>query len=221
MSERSIRLAGIAGVVFVVMILVTVFSTGSMPMSDDSPDKIRAFLVDHRGALLASNLIGMLAVPFVLWFGVMLRELLRGDRLSSALGTFSLAGLLVTAPMAAAGGATSAVAVYNNGVAAKLGDDTVRTLFTMQALFFTATAMGIIAFAVGAAIAISRTKALPAYTMWLACLAVVGNVVSAFASLGAGASGLGFPGVLTFALFILVTGITMAMGKAAPAAAAG
>src|SRR5437016_10299196 len=138
MSDRSIRLAGIAGVVFVVMILVTVFSTGSMPMPDDPPEKIRAFFVDHRGALLVSNFIGMLATPFVLWFGVTLRELVRGDRVSGALGTFSLAGLLVTAPMAAAGGATSVVAVYNNGVADKLSDDTVRTLFTMQGMFFTA-----------------------------------------------------------------------------------
>ena len=37
--------------------------------------------------------------------------------------------------------------------------------------------------------------------------------------LGAGAAGIGLFGVLTFSLFILVTGITMAMGKATPAAA--
>src|SRR5439155_26052094 len=110
---------------------------------------------DHRSALLVSNFIGMLATPFVLWFGVTLRELVRGDRVSSALGTFSLAGLLVTAPMAAAGGVTSVVAVYSDGVANKLSDDTVRTLFTMQSLLFTATAMGIIAFALGAAVAIN------------------------------------------------------------------
>src|SRR5437762_2377401 len=107
MSDRSIRIAGLAGVVFVVMILITVFSTGSMPMVDDPVSKIRAYFVDHRSALLVSQLLGMLATPFALWFGVTLRELVRGDRISNALGTYSLAGLIVTAPLPAAGGAIS------------------------------------------------------------------------------------------------------------------
>jgi hypothetical protein len=194
-------------------------SSGQPPNADDSVDKIRAFLVDHRSAQLVSGLIQLIGIPFVLWFAVVLRETLRGDRLSSALGTASLAGLLVTAPMALAGGAVSVAPIYVDGVANKLNDDVLRVVFETQNLLFAATAAGITLFALCAALAIRRTGALPAYTLWLGFLAVVGNVVTMMSTLGAGASGLGFPGLLTFALFILVTGITMAAGKTTPAAA--
>lgn len=219
MSDRSIRIAGAAGVIFVVLILVTTFSAGSMPMPDDSVDKIRAFFVDHRAAELLGTFIGVLGTPFALYFGVSLRELVRGDRQANVYATFSLAGLLVTAPMAAAGGVASIVAVYDKAATAALSDDMIRMLFTMQLLFFTTTATGIIAFALGAGLALNRTKALPAHCMWLAYLAAIGNVVSAVALLGAGAAGIGFLGVATFSLFILVTGITMLAGKASPAVA--
>ena len=72
----------------------------------------------------------------------------------------------------------------------------------------------------GSAAAIRRSGTLPAYAMWLALLAVVGNIVTMFSDLGPGAAALGFAGVMTFALFILVTGITMAIGKADAAATA-
>ena len=219
MSDRSVRIAGVAGIVFVVLILVSAFSAGGMPKPDDPVDKIRTFFVDHRSALLVSTFIGLLATPFVLFFGVNLRELVRGDRQANVFGTFSLAGLLVTAPMAAAGGVTSIVAVYDKAATARFSDDTIRLLFTMQGLFFTATASGIIAFALGAALALNRTRALPSHCVWLAYLAAVGNIVSAIAVLGAGASGIGFAGLATFSLFILVSGITMAIGKATPAVA--
>ena len=220
MSERVIRLAGVAGIVFVVLLAVGVFGGGSMPMPDDSVEKIRSYYVDHRGAVLFINMVQLVAIPFALWFAVGLRDLFRGDRLSQMLGTASLAGLLVTAPMAMAGGALQAAPVYVDGAAKNFGDDILRIIFIGQGLLFAATSAGITAFVLAAGLGIRQTKALPAYTMWLAFLAAVGNVVTMFSTLGAGAAVLGFVGVGTFALFILVTGITMATGRTtAPATA--
>jgi hypothetical protein len=216
MTDRIIRLGGIAAVVFVVLILITAFAPGSPPSADDTVTKLREFLVDHRGTLLFSNFLALIAVPFVLWFGVVFREVVRGDRTSSALGTFSLAGLLITAPAALIGGALSVAPVYVDGAAERVSDDTLQALFSAQSLCFGATSAGIAAFALGAGLAIRRTGVLPAYTMWLAFLAVLGNIVAMFSTLGAGASNIGFTGLLTFALFLLVTGITMAAGKVAP-----
>jgi hypothetical protein len=216
LNDRAVRWAGLAGIVFVVLIIISIVSSGSMPAADDPAEKIRTFFVDHRGGLLAANFAGLLATPFVLWFGVGLREIVRGDRIARAQGTASLAGLLVTAPMAMVGGALQVAAVYVDGAAAKTNPDTLRLLFNAQALAFGATASGIIVFVAGAGLAIRRTGALPAYTTWLAVLAVVGNVVALFSTLGAGASAVGLAGVATFALFILVSGITMAAGRATP-----
>ena len=220
MSDRAIRWAGAAGIIFVVLLLIGVFGGGSMPLPDDAIDKIRSYYLDHRGNVLFINFAGMLGIPFALWFVVSLRDLFRGgDRLSNSCGTAALAGLLVTAPMALAGGALQTAPVYVDDAAKSFGDDTLRIIFLGQTLMFVATSAGLVTFALAAGIAIRRTQALPSYTMWLAFLAVLGNVVTMFATFGAGAAALGFAGVTTFALFVLVAGITMAMGKATPATA--
>jgi hypothetical protein len=218
MPKRTMQWAGLAAIAFVVLTLVTVFSSGEPPSADDAVGKIRGYLTDHRSALLVSNFLGLVAIPLVIWFGVALRDAVRGDRTANALGTASLAGLLITAPMAMAGGAVGSAVVYVDGLADKLGDDSVLIVYEAQTLLFAATAAGLTLFALAAALAIHRTRTLPLYTMWLAFLAAVGNVVALFSTLAPGASPLGLAGVLTFVLFVLVVGIVMAIGKVAPLA---
>jgi len=219
MHERTIRIAGVAGIVFVVLILIAVFASGAPPAADDAVDKIRDYFVDHRSALLVSNFLGLVGIPFALWFGVVLRELLRGDSTANACGTASLVGLVVTAPMAMAGGAVASSAIYVDGAADRLGDDSVRIVFEAQNLLFAASSAGLVLFALMAGLAIRRTGALPPYLMWLAYLTAVANVVALFSTLAAGASALALLGVLSFALFVLVAGIVMLIGKVVPPAA--
>jgi hypothetical protein len=221
-SDKAVRLAGGAAIAFVVLILVSAFAGGSPPAADDSVTEIREYFVDHRSGLLIGALLGLVAVPLVIWFAVVLRDLVRGDRLADALGTASLAGLLVTAAVALAGGAILVAAVYVDGTAAAMGDDGIRLVYEAQMLLFASTSAGIALFGLTAALAIRRTAALPAYTMWFGFLAAVANVVAMFSVLGADASALAFIGLIGFALFLLVTGGTMAAGRAtlvAPSAA--
>ena len=215
MHKRAIQWAGVAAIAFVALTLVSVFASGEPPAADDAVGKIRDYLTDHRSALLVSNFLGLVAIPLVIWFGVALRDALRGDRTTNALGTASLAGLLITAPMAMAGGAIGSAPVYVDGVADKLGDDAVRIVYEAQTLLFAATAAGLVLFALATALAIHRARTLPLFTMWLALLAAVGNVIALFSTLAPGASALGLIGVLTFVLFVLVVGIVMAIGKVA------
>ena len=219
MPERIVRWGGVAGIVFVVLIVITIVTAGSPPAGDDSADKIREFMIDKRSALLIGNAIGLFAVPFVVWFFVVLRDVLRGDATANALGTASVLGLVLTGACALVGGSVSVVGVYVNGGVSQLGDDSIRIVYLAQNLIFEATSAGLVLMSVTAALAIRRTSALPVYTMWLALLATVGNLVVMTTTLGAGAATIGFVGVATFALFVLVTGIAMAMGKATPTAA--
>jgi hypothetical protein len=218
MPERFTRWGGIAGIVFVVLIVITIVTAGSPPAGDDSVDKIRAFMVDHRSALLIGNMIGLFGVPFIIWFFVVLREVLRGDVIANALGTASLLGVVLTASVALAGGGVSVAAIYVNGAVDTLGDDSVRIVYETQNLLFQATSAGLVLMSVAAALAIRRTGALPSFTMWLAWLATLGNLATMLTTLGAGAATISFVGVSTFALFVLVTGITLATGKATPPA---
>ena len=214
MTNKTVRWAGIAGVIFVVLILITVFAGGAMPKVDASTAKIQKFYSDHRRGLLVSNFFGLLAIPFAVWFAVVLREIVRGvDRLSNALATALLVGLAVTAPMAMVGGAIQVAPAYLKHAAGAIDGNTLRLLFDTQGLAFAATAGGITIFAAASAVAIRRSAAMPAYTMWLAVLAVLGNLLTMVSVLGPKVSGLGFAGLITFGLFVLVTGITIAASK--------
>src|SRR5215217_3577205 len=186
MPKRMVQWAGIAAIAFVVLTLISVFSTGEPPAADDAVGEIRDYLADHRTALLVANFLGLVATPLVLWFGVALREVLRGDRRANTLGTASLAGLLVTAPLAMVGGAIGSAAIYVDGVAETTGDDSIRILYEGQSLLFGATAAGLTLFAIATGLAIYETRSLPAYTMWLAFLAAIGNLIALFSTLAPG-----------------------------------
>ena len=86
MSVRAVRLGGVAAIVFVVLVLIGGFSA-SQPQADDSVAKIRSYMVDHRTAILVGVFLLFLAIPFAVWFVVVLREVLRGDRTTDNLGT--------------------------------------------------------------------------------------------------------------------------------------
>jgi hypothetical protein len=220
MSDRFVRWGGIAAIIFVVLILFTAFSAGSPPATDDAIDKVRQFYSDHRGILLVSNMIALFAVPFVVWWAIVFREVVRRDTVANALGTGVLAGILITAAAAMTGGALNVSVVYLDKGLADIPDGVLRVVYQGQGLMFGATSAGLVLMALTAGLAIRRTGALPAYTMWLAFIAVVGNLVSMASTLDAKVGTIGFAGLLSFTLFLLVTGIVMVAGKATPTAAA-
>ena len=219
MSDRFVRWGGIAAIIFVVVILFTAFGAGSPPAGDDAIDKVRQFYSDHRGILLVSNMLALFAIPFVVWWAIVFREVVRGDAVSKALGTGVLAGLLLTAPAAMIGGAFNVSVVYLDKGLNDIPDGVLRVVFEGQGLMFGATSAGLVLMALTAGLAIRRTQALPAYTMWLAFLAALGNLAAMASTLDAKVGMIGFAGLLTFSLFLLVTGIAMAAGKATPATA--
>ncbi len=220
MSERFVRWAGIAAIVFVILILFSAFSAGSPPATDDAIDKVRQFYSDHRGILLVSNMLALLAIPFLVWWAIVFRELVRGDAAANALGTGVLAGVLMAAAAAMTGGALNVSVVYLDKGLADIPDGALRVVFEGQGLMFGAASAGLALAALTAGLAIRRTGALPAYTMWLAFIALVGNLVAMASTVDAKVGTLGFAGLLSFTLFLLVTAIVMAAGKATAAAAA-
>jgi len=215
-----VRWGGIAAIIFVVIILFTAFSAGSPPANDDAIDKIRQFYSDHRGILLVSNMLALLAVPFVVWWAIVFREVVRGDAVANALGIGVLAGILITASAAIVGGGFNVSVVYLDKGLADIPDGVLRVVFEGQGLMFGATSAGLVLMALTAGLAIRRTGGLPTYTMWLAFIAVVGNLVAMASTVDAKVGMLGFAGLLSFTLFLLVTGIVMTAGKATPAAVA-
>src|SRR4051794_37443938 len=213
MTDRAIRVAGIAALVFVVLIVVSAFAPGSPPAGDASVDKIRTFMTDHRSAILLATLLGIVATPFAVWFFVTLRELTRGDQLSNMAGTAAVAGVILAAAMAMAGGAVYAAPLYVDGFTEGATDDTIRVVYSMQFVIFESTAAGIFLATLGAFFMIRRSGVLPMAVAWLAALAALLSLISAFATLSAGAATLGLLGLVALVLFMLVAGIMMVAGK--------
>src|SRR3954452_20056915 len=144
MTDRAIRVAGIAALVFVVLLLIGALAPGSPPSGGASVDEIRTFMTDHRSAILLATLLGILATPFGVWFFVTLRELTRGDTTSNMAGTSALAGIIITACMALVGGAVFAAPLYVDGFTEGAADDTIRLVYSLQFLVFESTTAGLI-----------------------------------------------------------------------------
>src|SRR4051812_22500254 len=73
-ESRWERYGAGAGVVFVVLLVVSGFIAPSMPHIDDSAAKINAYYADHTRAILTGGVLGLFAAVFFLWFVSHLRH---------------------------------------------------------------------------------------------------------------------------------------------------
>src|SRR3989442_10413179 len=75
-EDRWEKLAAATGIVFVVIVIVGSFIAGQPPKADDPINKITAFAIDKRFALLLGDYLSAVGVVFALWFFGSLRSYL-------------------------------------------------------------------------------------------------------------------------------------------------
>ena len=69
MPERTVRrMAGIAGITFVVALVASILLTIGSPMPDKSAAKIVKWFADNRGLVFTATVLGGLATIAFLWF---------------------------------------------------------------------------------------------------------------------------------------------------------
>ena len=76
-SRGAERLAPLAGVVFVVLIIVAVVIGGETPSNDDSPQKILQYWRDHDTEQIWTSAIVAWSLVFFVWFAGSVRAVLR------------------------------------------------------------------------------------------------------------------------------------------------
>jgi hypothetical protein len=161
MNENRWEQAGAAaGVVFVALILASVFVVPAAPHINASFLNIANYYVSNRGGLLTSALLGTLGSLFFLWFVSHLRHVLqRAEGGSEALSPIVLisgtavavAGFLVAIPQATlAFGSHRIELITNPGV--------VRSLFYMSDILYGILALTIALFLAAASIAMVRKE---------------------------------------------------------------
>jgi hypothetical protein len=196
------RIAGIAGFVFIAL-LVASFFTPSTPMASDPPDQIVADLIDDRTGHQWSLLFGFLADIAAL-------VLLAG--LWSRLRRWEGPAGLLTDLYALAAAAFITLIMVSEGLyltlvqnADELEPTSVQTLSALDNSVGAAILPAGAAMFLGVGAAIVSTRALPAWLGWLAALTALVLVVSLTGVFEDSVDEDSFLGVVGFAGFILIT----------------
>jgi hypothetical protein len=166
------RWVGMGGLVFVVVLLATVFATPNGPDTTASAAKVAAFAHQNRGGLYLSAYLISLAVVIagaLLWY---LRDVVAPDDAGRRLANLGFAGGLLFL----VGGILSAGAAYAMADVANRADPSVLQTLNIFSQDVANVAGGATALLLGAtSLAIFRSRALPT---WLAYVGLVLAVAS-------------------------------------------
>jgi hypothetical protein len=174
MSDRLSRLAPLTGVIFAVLVVVGVFTSGETPNANASPAKVLAYYGSHRSEVETSAILFALAFLFVVLFAGSLRSYMRRTAAAEGLAAIVLAGGVLMA----AGVLTGAGVEY--GLAHNLGQLAPATAQTMNLLsqeLFLPVLGGAFLFAIGSGLAILRGARLPTWLGWVAIVLAIAVLI--------------------------------------------
>jgi hypothetical protein len=211
MLDRLSRYAPFTGVVFVVLVLIGIFTGNSSPNADASGERVISFYVAHKSSQQASDLLLGFAFMFFLFFIASLYTLLRNSPAVHTMALLGLGGALMFAlGFAVFGGVDFALA----DVPKKLTPDAAQALNVLDNELFLPLFIGAVVFGVATGLAIVRSGLLPAWLGW--AVLVFGIAV------GTPAFFIGLIGLLIWTLVVSVliyrrSGLTPAGRAPAPA----
>jgi hypothetical protein len=165
----SRRIAGLAGIVFVVLLVVTFIVGGRSPAYDDSAAKFREFFVeDDTSVHLTSWLAALAFVFFFLPFASGLRNLLASaDKADEQMWSrLSYTGAVLAVAIGGVG--SSFWEVLSQGTAEELSDDTLVALARFDTVIFASVLPWALAlFLAGSSVVILRSGVLARWIGWL------------------------------------------------------
>ncbi|MFN2569258.1 MAG: hypothetical protein ABR564_06620 [Candidatus Dormibacteria bacterium] len=207
------RLGGAMGILFVVLLIASVFIMPFPPGEDEPTLKFLALYRDHRNAILVSAFIGTLATFPALWFMGSQRALLRraegGDGNLSLLAFGSAVAASVAAtvgPVMAAGAAYKVAAQPDAGVV-------VQAINDVAAVVTGTTPVFIAVWAAAATLIVAQTAVLPRWLAWLGAAVTVTGLLGILSILNprGGLFILGLINLAVFVIWVLAFSITMIM----------
>jgi hypothetical protein len=158
------RFAPLAGVLFVLLVILAVIVGGESPSADDSLQTVLDYFDGDRDSAIAASIILALAtVPF-LWFAGVLRSVLAAAEAAPArLANTAWGGaILIAVGITLLAGFTFVAADSVNDVP----PESTQTLSAVQADLFFPVLMGAAVFLLASGLAIVRSGALPAWLGW-------------------------------------------------------
>src|SRR5215470_17566129 len=182
------RFGALGGVVFVVLVVASIFVTGGNVSTTDSASKILKYFNDHAGGIKASAFLSILAsLPIIWWAGSLWARLNRvGDR-HNRLAVIAVLGLLIAGVGNLTQTAvTAGVALERHAVTAP----TAKLFYVLSTTFGAGGLVGIAVLVLAVSIAAFRFGAFPRWVGWLGVVdALVFLVAAASVATTSGAIG--------------------------------
>ena len=197
MPSRLNRLAPLCGIVFFVLLLVGIFTSGSSPGAGSSGAKVLAFYTKHRSTQELSDVLFVFASAFLVLFAAVLREHLRAE--ADGLVTTALVGAGILALGLAL---LSAIDWALAKEAHRISTGTAQALSTLDNDGVFPALLGGLLFGVCSGLAILRTSVLP---RWLGYLGLLFGIASATPASFAGLAALAI-WTLIISIILLVRG---------------
>jgi hypothetical protein len=208
------KIAGAAGVVFVVALLVSAFIVAIPPASDDSAAKFITYFDDHRTMLLVQMLIGVLAIIPGILFISGFWNLLRHDEAEGGIfATATVIAFIVGGAIATAvTGLTGALGYLADGNG--LEEGSARTLSLLVTVGCTSGIFAAFAATEGASgYVLLKGSSLPKWLGWVGLAAAVLGLVGVFTVAQSGVFApfnlFAFAAFLSFAAYVAVVSIFM------------
>lgn len=168
MSGRWNRWMPLSGVMFVALILASIFASPNMPGDKASPAKIVDFYTKHQTAQRVSGLLTVIAVVVGVFFFGVLRHRLRQAEGNEQFASMAFGGAILFG----AGGCLSAGIQWTLAdVPGRLSAGAAQSLNLMQNnLTFALSTAGISALTLTTAIAVLRSRMMPSWIGWFSVL---------------------------------------------------
>jgi len=209
-DRRSDRTLALAGIVFVVLMLIAAFLPGSPPKPSDSAGKVVKFVVDEGDQLRWAGFVGVLAsIVLLAWLGAVWRLLRRAEGGVPRLAVAAALGAAMAAALFNAGGVVmSTVAIVG---APSIGGSATRFFYLLFGALGAAGGVGLALFVGATSSVIIETGVLPRGLGWFGALVAVVLLVGGgtIASTRDVFFVCGYVGLIGFALWTLVASVMM------------
>lgn len=223
--DRWWGVAGVAGIVFVILTVVSAAVAGDPPTFNKPTDEIRAWFTDNGDQLLVGQFLIFIAfaifyLPFISGLRALLARAEGGPHMWS---TVTFAGGLAFLIIGAAISLFWASLAFSLNTVEQGDEVPIKGIMYLDAVGTAALTVPLIPLVLGASLVSLKTGVLWRWLVAIAAIAIVFDFVNSaniFSSDGDGAlGGFGFIGFLASALWILLASVNMVLRKEAPATA--
>jgi hypothetical protein len=203
------RYAALGGVLFVVLVIVSIAVMGSTPKSSDSASKILKSFQDHKDGIKVGTFIGGLAaIPLLWWAGSLYARMRRAEDGQTRLALIAVLGLVLGGAGQIGMAAIDATVVLT---LRSVGANEAKFFFVMGQNFASAALIGLAVLTFAVSVLAFRTRVFPIWVAWIGIVDAIAFVVASYAvaTTGDAIGGVGFGAFILWAIWIIVTSVIM------------